>query len=124
MAGLFITGLGAAGIKPTVLSLGRQQFDYTDPVEKEKGILFFSYYYAVFEASLLLATTVFFWLQTDVGFKEGYSTMAGTFYAGIIISLFGIRYLRYTFPSRLRPPYRDETCQRCQSEKTLGFQYV
>ncbi|OAE19000.1 hypothetical protein AXG93_2551s1030 [Marchantia polymorpha subsp. ruderalis] len=98
MAGLFITGLGAAGIKPTVLSLGRQQFDYTDPVEKEKGILFFSYYYAVFEASLLLATTVFFWLQTDVGFKEGYSTMAGTFYAGIIISLFGIRYLRHQKP--------------------------
>ncbi|BBN07541.1 protein MpNPF19 [Marchantia polymorpha subsp. ruderalis] len=98
MAGLFITCMGTAGVKPNVLSLGQQQFDDTDPVEKEKGTLFFSIYYAVYNFGLFVASTLFFWIQTDVGFKQGYGIMAGFFFFSAIVFCSGIPFLRHQRP--------------------------
>ncbi|WVZ57919.1 hypothetical protein U9M48_008250 [Paspalum notatum var. saurae] len=65
--GLYLVALGEGGIKPCTSTLGAEQFDAADSVER----LFFNLYYSINVGSLLPGT-VLVWAQDNVGWGVGF----------------------------------------------------
>eukprot|EP00253_Pinus_taeda_P008105 PITA_08105 len=69
---IYIIALGTSGIKPCVSSLGADQFDETDDVEKKKKSSFFNWFYFSINIGALVAASVLVWVQENVGWGWGF----------------------------------------------------
>uniref|UniRef100_A0A3B6HXC6 Uncharacterized protein n=1 Tax=Triticum aestivum TaxID=4565 RepID=A0A3B6HXC6_WHEAT len=63
--GLYLAGLGSAGIKPCASAFGADQFDSEDLTELEKKGSFFNWYYFLLNLGSLLSSTLLVWLQDN-----------------------------------------------------------
>ncbi|XP_037419042.1 protein NRT1/ PTR FAMILY 8.3-like [Triticum dicoccoides] len=63
--GLYLAGLGSAGIKPCASAFGADQFDSGDLTELEKKGSFFNWYYFLLNLGSLLSSTLLVWLQDN-----------------------------------------------------------
>ena len=86
---MYIIALGAGGIKPNVSTFGADQFDPTDPLDREEKERFFSWFYLAINCGAMVAFTVVAYLCQNVSFAAGYSVPAvamlfaiGAFVAG------------------------------------------
>ena len=64
---LYLIALGTGGIKPCVSSYGADQFDDTDPAEKEHKSSFFNWFYFSINIGALIASSLLVWIQDNVG---------------------------------------------------------
>ncbi|KAI8551996.1 hypothetical protein RHMOL_Rhmol06G0230800 [Rhododendron molle] len=97
-AALYMTALGAGGIKSNVSGFGSDQFDTRDPKEEKSMIYFFNRFYFGISTGSLFAVTVLVYIQDNVGRGWGYGISAGTMVIAVAILLYGTRFYRYKKP--------------------------
>ncbi|KAL8161320.1 hypothetical protein V2J09_012809 [Rumex salicifolius] len=85
---LLLTALGSGGIRPCVVAFGAEQFDETDPTQKNQTWKYFNWYYFVMGASILVAVTVIVYIQDNVGWGWG---------LGIPTLLMGVSVVAFVF---------------------------
>ncbi|KHN02576.1 protein NRT1/ PTR FAMILY 8.1-like [Glycine soja] len=73
---LYLIALGTGGIKPCVSSYGADQFDDTDPAEKEHKSSFFNWFYFSINIGALIASSLLVWIQDNVGWGWGFGIPA------------------------------------------------
>lgn len=97
-AALYITALGAGGIKSNVSGFGSDQFDTRDPKEEKSMIYFFNRFYFGISTGSLFAVTVLVYIQDNEGRGWGYGISAGTMVIAVAILLYGTRFYRFKKP--------------------------
>ncbi|CAL5427824.1 unnamed protein product [Camellia sinensis] len=85
-SGLYLIALGTGGIKPCVSSFGADQFDNTDPKEREKKGSFFNWFYFSIDIGALVSGSVIVWIQENIGWGLGFGISA--LFMGIAIANF------------------------------------
>lgn len=93
-ASLILVSVGSSGLKPCMLSLGQDQFDDTDPDEKQQGATFFTLYYIALNVYSIFCVTVLFYIQTSVSLLWGYGTIAIIYVCGVSIFFLGSPFFR------------------------------
>ncbi|KAF9593179.1 hypothetical protein IFM89_020475 [Coptis chinensis] len=68
---LILASIGAGGLRPCVVAFGADQFDESNPEQKAKPWNYFNWYYIVMGLSILVAVTVFVYIQDHVGWGWG-----------------------------------------------------
>jgi len=92
---LYLVALGNGGIKPCVSTLGADQFDAADPVERvTKGSFFSWYYFSVNIGSLLSATPVV-WVQDNIGWGVGFAIPTALMLSCLAVFVAGRKVYRY-----------------------------
>lgn len=84
---LYLVALGSGGIKPCVSSFGADQFDDTDPKEREAKGSFFNWFFLSIQTGTLLSTSFLVWNQENVGWGIGFG-MATLFISLAVASFF------------------------------------
>ncbi|CAM6084574.1 unnamed protein product [Calypogeia fissa] len=97
-AGLHLYAIGAGGLKPCLASLGQDQFDHTDPVEKETGALWFSSYYGNLNVASIVSYSFLLYAQINLGYGWGYGMVSGIYLSGMIIFFIGTPFYRHQKP--------------------------
>ncbi|KAG5545625.1 hypothetical protein RHGRI_017946 [Rhododendron griersonianum] len=97
-AALYMTALGAGGIKSNVSGFGSDQFDTRDPKEEKSMIYFFNRFYFGISTGSLFAVTVLVYIQDNEGRAWGYGISAGTMVIAVAILLYGTRFYRFKKP--------------------------
>ncbi|XP_058220382.1 protein NRT1/ PTR FAMILY 6.4 isoform X2 [Rhododendron vialii] len=97
-AALYMTALGAGGIKSNVSGFGSDQFDTRDPKEEKSMIYFFNRFYFGISTGSLFAVTVLVYIQDNEGRGWGYGISAGTMVIAVAILLYGTSFYRYKKP--------------------------
>lgn len=95
LAGLFLVAVGSAGIKPSLASMGQDQFDEGDPVEKTKHPHFFTWYYVFANVGSLLGFTALVWAETSLAWKWGFFGVTCFYLVGISAFFMGSPFYRY-----------------------------
>ncbi|KAM7271239.1 hypothetical protein ACFE04_030453 [Oxalis oulophora] len=95
---LYMIALGTGGIKPCVSSLGADQFDETDEVEREKKTSFFNWFYLSINVGALIASSVLVWIQMNVGWAWGFGIPAVTMVIAVLFFFGGSRLYRIQKP--------------------------
>ncbi|KAI9122002.1 hypothetical protein K1719_006691 [Acacia pycnantha] len=95
---LYIIAVGTGGIKPTISTLGADQFDDFEPKEKSQKLSFFNWWMFTVFLSNLFASTFLIYVQDNVGWSLGYGlpTIGSAF--SIILFLLGTRFYRHRLP--------------------------
>ncbi|TVU31417.1 hypothetical protein EJB05_23101 [Eragrostis curvula] len=93
--GLYLAALGNGGIKPCTSSLGADQFDGTDPVERVTKGSFFNWYYFSMNIGSLLSGTVLVWVQENVGWDVGFAIPTVVMVCGLAVFVAGRKVYRY-----------------------------
>ncbi|GMH26222.1 hypothetical protein Nepgr_028065 [Nepenthes gracilis] len=96
---LFLTALGAGGIRPCVVVFGAEQFDETDPKQKNWTWKYFNWYYFVMGASMLVAVTVVVYIQDNVGWGWGLGIPTALMFLSIIAFVLGYPLYRNLDPA-------------------------
>ncbi|WVY92890.1 hypothetical protein V8G54_031978 [Vigna mungo] len=91
---LYLIALGTGGIKPCVSSYGADQFDDTDPVEKEHKSSFFNWFYFSINIGALIASSLLVWIQDNVGWGWGFGIPAVTMAIAVVSFFSGTRLYR------------------------------
>ncbi|CAL5004005.1 unnamed protein product [Urochloa decumbens] len=92
---LYLTALGTGGLKSSVSGFGSDQFDETNPGEKNQMMRFFNWFFFFISLGSLLAVTVLVYVQDNLGRPWGYGACAAAIAAGLVVFLAGTR--RYRF---------------------------
>jgi len=95
---LYLIALGTGGIKPCVSSYGADQFDDTDPVEKEHKSSFFNWFYFSINIGALIASSLLVWIQDNVGWGWGFGIPAVTMAIAVVSFFSGTRLYRNQKP--------------------------
>ncbi|KXG38765.1 protein NRT1/ PTR FAMILY 8.5 [Sorghum bicolor] len=93
--GLYLIALGSGGIKPCVCSLGADQFDAADPVERVTKASFFNWYYFSVNIGSLLSATVVVWVQDNIGWGLGFAIPTVLMLSGLAVFVAGRKVYRY-----------------------------
>ncbi|KAH9620025.1 hypothetical protein KSS87_023213 [Heliosperma pusillum] len=96
---LFLAALGSGGIRPCVVAFGAEQFDESDPKQKNVTWKYFNWYYFAMGASILVAVTVVVYIQDNVGWGWGLGIPTFLMLLSIITFVVGYRYYRHLDPS-------------------------
>ncbi|GAB4840283.1 hypothetical protein Ancab_021047 [Ancistrocladus abbreviatus] len=96
---LLLTALGLGGIRPCVVAFGADQFDETDPKQKNRTWKYFNWYYFIMGASILVAETVIVYIQDNVGWGWGLGIPTGLMFLSIIAFVLGCPLYRNLDPS-------------------------
>ncbi|GAB4840280.1 hypothetical protein Ancab_021044 [Ancistrocladus abbreviatus] len=96
---LLLTALGSGGIRPCVVAFGAEQFDETDPKQKNRTWKYFNWYYFVMGASILVAVTVIVYIQDNIGWGWGLGIPTGLMFLSIIAFVLGYPLYRNLDPS-------------------------
>ncbi|ESW18736.1 hypothetical protein PHAVU_006G065900 [Phaseolus vulgaris] len=95
---LYLIALGTGGIKPCVSSYGADQFDDTDPVEKEHKSSFFNWFYFSINIGALIASSLLVWIQDNVGWGWGFGIPAVAMAIAVVSFFSGTRLYRNQKP--------------------------
>ncbi|XP_010681571.2 protein NRT1/ PTR FAMILY 3.1 [Beta vulgaris subsp. vulgaris] len=90
---IYLAALGSGGIRPCVVAFGAEQFDESDPNQKNSTWKYFNWYYFAMGASMLVAVTVLVYIQDNVGW--GWGLGIPTFFMIISITSFAFGYRLY-----------------------------
>lgn len=96
---LLLTALGSGGIRPCVAAFGAEQFDESDPKQKNSTWKYFNWYYFVMGVSILLAVTVVVYIQDDIGWGWGLGIPTFVMFLSIITFVFGYPLYRHVDPA-------------------------
>ncbi|KAK3157492.1 hypothetical protein QOZ80_2AG0123260 [Eleusine coracana subsp. coracana] len=83
--GLYLVALGVGGIKPCVSPFGAEQFDDSDPGERDAKASFFNWYYFCVNIGSLLGSTVLVWVQERVSWWLAFGILAAVMTIALII---------------------------------------
>lgn len=92
--GLYVIAVGNGGIKPCTSAFGADQFDIADSVERVKKGSFNWFYFSISIGSLL-STTVFVWVQDNVGWGIGFAIPMVLMSLGFAVFVAGRGVYRY-----------------------------
>ncbi|XP_002972328.2 protein NRT1/ PTR FAMILY 3.1 isoform X1 [Selaginella moellendorffii] len=67
---------GSGGIRPCVAAFGADQFNEEDPKQRTQILHFFNWYYFTLQLATLITSTVFVWIQDNVGWAVGFGLPA------------------------------------------------
>ncbi|XWS69781.1 hypothetical protein CRYUN_Cryun04dG0208100 [Craigia yunnanensis] len=95
---LLLGALGSGGIRPCVVAFGADQFDETDPKQSTKTWKYFSWYYFVMGASILVAVTVLVYIQDNIGWGWGLGIPTIAMFLSIIAFVIGYPLYRHMDP--------------------------
>lgn len=73
---LYLTGFGAAGIRPCVSSFGADQFDETSPDYKSHLDRFFNFFYLSVTIGAIIAFTAVVYIQMELGWGLAFGSLA------------------------------------------------
>ncbi|KAL2906941.1 Protein NRT1/ PTR FAMILY 8.3 [Bienertia sinuspersici] len=96
--GLYLVSLGMGGIKPCISSFGADQFDDTDPDEREEKGSFFQLVYFAISIGCLMASTLIVWIQENVGWGIGFGIPALFMCVSIVFFFCGTPLYRFQRP--------------------------
>ncbi|CAO2828391.1 unnamed protein product [Amaranthus hypochondriacus] len=96
---IYLLAIGSGGIRPCVVAFGAEQFDESDPNQKNRTWKYFNWYYFAMGASMLVAVTVLVYLQDNVGWGIGLGVPAIFMSISIISFVIGYRMYRHMDPS-------------------------
>ncbi|CDY09395.1 BnaA02g26150D [Brassica napus] len=85
-SGLYLIALGTGGIKPCVSSFGADQFDQTDPNERDRKASFFNWFYFSINVGAFVSSTLLVWVQENCGWELGF--MIPTVFMGLATASF------------------------------------
>ncbi|XP_062088780.1 protein NRT1/ PTR FAMILY 1.2-like [Humulus lupulus] len=89
----FVMSIGAGGIRPCSMAFGADQLDQPEKPENERNIqIFFSWYYASFGVSIILAVTVIVYIQDHVDWAQGFGVPLGLMAFSTLMFLLGTSY--------------------------------
>ncbi|KAL9245952.1 hypothetical protein vseg_019545 [Gypsophila vaccaria] len=98
--GLYLMALGTGGIKPCVPAFGADQFDDSDIHEKTKKGSFFNWFFFCICIGALVASSLFVWIQENVGWGIGYGIPALCMGVAIVSFFCGTPFYRFQHPGR------------------------
>ncbi|XP_047093156.1 protein NRT1/ PTR FAMILY 5.2-like [Lolium rigidum] len=96
--GLYTIALGHGGTKPNISTIGADQFDDFDPVEKLHKLSFFNWWMFTIFLGILFSTTVLVYLQDNVSWSVGYGIPTLGLLVSIVIFLAGTPMYRHKKP--------------------------
>lgn len=97
-SGLYILALGNGGTKPNISTMGADQFDDFDPIERTHKLSFFNWWMFSIFLGTLFANTVLVYLQDNVGWSLGYGIPLLGLAVSVCIFLFGTPFYRHKVP--------------------------
>ncbi|XP_039138702.1 protein NRT1/ PTR FAMILY 5.2-like [Dioscorea cayenensis subsp. rotundata] len=97
-SGLYILALGNGGTKPNISTMGADQFDDFDPIERTHKLSFFNWWMFSIFLGTLFANTVLVYLQDNVGWSLGYGIPLLGLAVSVCIFLFGTSFYRHKVP--------------------------
>ncbi|XP_037422455.1 protein NRT1/ PTR FAMILY 8.3-like isoform X2 [Triticum dicoccoides] len=106
--GLYLAGLGSAGIKPCASAFGADQFDSGDLTELEKKGSFFNWYYFLLNLGSLLSSTLLAWLQDNGWWGLSFAIPTVLMALGLAVFVGGSRVYRFR---KLRASPFTSICQ-------------
>ncbi|XP_037422453.1 protein NRT1/ PTR FAMILY 8.3-like isoform X2 [Triticum dicoccoides] len=106
--GLYLAGLGSAGIKPCASAFGADQFDSGDLTELEKKGSFFNWYYFLLNLGSLLSSTLLVWLQDNGWWGLSFAIPTVLMALGLAVFVGGSRVYRFR---KLRASPFTSICQ-------------
>ncbi|XP_010532219.1 PREDICTED: protein NRT1/ PTR FAMILY 5.1-like [Tarenaya hassleriana] len=92
---LYITALGAGGTKPTISTFGADQFDDSNPREKELKISFFNWWMFTAFLGALFATVGLVYIQENLGWGLGYGIPTIGLTLSLIVFYIGTPFYRH-----------------------------
>ncbi|XP_020268146.1 protein NRT1/ PTR FAMILY 7.3-like [Asparagus officinalis] len=96
---IFLIALGSGGYQPTVATLGSEQFDENDPIEKHSKIAFFSYFYFALNAGSVLSNTLLVYYEDSGKWIMGFWLSTGSAALALVLFLLGTPGYRHLKPS-------------------------
>ncbi|CAM0956852.1 unnamed protein product [Alopecurus aequalis] len=96
--GLYTIALGHGGTKPNISTIGADQFDDFDPVEKLHKLSFFNWWMFTIFLGILFSTTVLVYLQDSVSWSIGYGVPTLGLLASVVVFLAGTPLYRHKAP--------------------------
>lgn len=99
---LYLTALGTGGLKSSVSGFGSDQFDDSDPQERNQMTNFFNWFFFFISIGSLAAVTVLVYIQDNLGREWGYGICACAIVFGLVVFLSGTR--RYRFKKLVGSP--------------------
>lgn len=96
---IYLCALGSGGIRPCVVAFGAEQFDDSDPKQKNSTWKYFNWYYFAMGVSMIVAVTVLVYIQDNVGWGWGLGVPTIFMFLSIISFLFGYHLYRNMDPS-------------------------
>ncbi|KEH23962.1 peptide transporter [Medicago truncatula] len=96
---LYIIAAGTGGIKPSITTLGADQFDEFEPKEKSQKLSFYNWWVFYIIIGAILAETVLVYIQDNVGFALGYGIPTILLVFSTLVFLFGTPIYRHKLPS-------------------------
>ncbi|VAH95677.1 protein NRT1/ PTR FAMILY 8.3 [Triticum aestivum] len=106
--GLYLAGLGSAGIKSCASAFGADQFDSRDLTELEKKGSFFKWYYFLLNLGSLLSSTLLVWLQDNGWWGLSFAIPTVLMALGLAVFVGGSRVYRFR---KLRASPFTSICQ-------------
>ncbi|KAK6930731.1 Proton-dependent oligopeptide transporter family [Dillenia turbinata] len=95
---LYVTGFGAAGIRPCVSSFGADQFDETSPNYKSHLDRFFNFFYLSVTLGAIVAFTVVVYVQMEHGWGSAFGSLAIAMGVSNILFFIGTPLYRHRVP--------------------------
>ncbi|XP_021723831.1 protein NRT1/ PTR FAMILY 3.1-like [Chenopodium quinoa] len=96
---IYLAALGSGGIRPCVVAFGAEQFDESDPKQRNSTWKYFNWYYFAMGASMLVAVTVLVYVQENIGWGVGLGIPTVLMVLSITSFVFGYRLYRHLDPS-------------------------
>ncbi|KAK1699594.1 hypothetical protein QYE76_016291 [Lolium multiflorum] len=96
--GLYTIALGHGGTKPNISTIGADQFDDFDAVEKLQKLSFFNWWMFTIFVGILFSSTVLVYLQDNVSWSVGYGVPTLGLLASVVVFLAGTPLYRHKKP--------------------------
>ena len=96
---LYTLAIGTGGTKPNISTIGADQFDDFDPIERSHKLSFFNWWMFSIFVGTLFANSVLVYIQDNVGWTVGYSLPTAGLFISIVIFFAGTAFYRHKRPS-------------------------
>lgn len=96
---IYLIALGKGGYEPTIATLGSDQFDENDVVEKRSKVAFFSYFYFALNAGSILSNTLLVYYEDSGKWVIGFWVSTGSAALALLLFLMGTPGYRHFKPS-------------------------
>nr|GLL43995.1 protein NRT1/ PTR FAMILY 6.1 [Ipomoea trifida] len=95
---LYVTGFGAAGIRPCVSSFGADQFDERDRNYKQHLDRFFNFFYLSVTVGAIVAFTAIVYIQIQHGWGSAFGSLAAAMGLSNVVFFVGTPLYRHRLP--------------------------
>ncbi|XP_068645505.1 protein NRT1/ PTR FAMILY 7.1-like [Aristolochia californica] len=82
---IYLIAIGNGGYQPNLATFGADQFDETDPNERQSKVAFFSYFYVALNLGSLISNTVLVYFEDSGDWSIGFLTAAGSAAAALLL---------------------------------------